>query len=909
MIPFKLYTAGQSFAINVCTSKVSRKDKERLRFATNTDDTYLRLVEGSEMYEDNISVPNKKFFDVLTRAQASTLFQRQLTIHESDSEYASRSLEGSAHVLLHNLSIGVPNSKRRLTRLWTLSNNGKKNGEGRHACMISIAIDVEQNLSIKPNNTMPTDTSTDQFTRWSEIEEQRKETMLQAKRSSTAACQEPTLFIAADVTEQTIGNKSILVFTGDGIDKSADIEATVCTSVSSKTTLLVCGIQSRLAAGTLSAKEKLAFDMDVPVIDYNDFNTLVGANDPTNNHRRLVSAGSGMCMLADTSHTAPTLTTEKKAPAKKKVSLCDDDSDDDSDIECIGQLKKAPSRSTRNTTNKPKYNYDSDMEEINDSEEEETKVRYHQTSMAQSLNAVVEQSHMRPLPKASTSLSTVKRGRPTAFPAGQGHSIQQWQPRKGKENEAPKAEETKSSEGSFAASLRKMASSKETICSQSQLQKNTWAQPSSSVDQSSTTFTTFQQKSRSMTSALERKRQPPESMASNSSNNLTIGQKSTKSSLATNSSRQPADRKRLSRTTTSATDEYQSLDGNMKHALQKWYNPTYRANNNTDMDINSDDDTDEVSSLTNESVQEDQNANKGSLDVAVVDSIVQGLKQSSPNMQMGDVLLNVAGSLKVDPALVIAINEQYGDIVKSSLQLSSQVDIDEDIQAEIKKGPSYKRDDKPLAVPWVWPVEEEITLEAPAGVPVDTSMGSTVPAVNAAAETVAVRRSKRETLTNVCLKEPGIGGKLRAGYDTFVVKSLVGELTAEGWNYNQVEEALRWSNNDKEKAIARLNQKYPLKSTEEMEVADEDESTQDMASTVENETGIDMGVSNSDPLSLQTAPNESAQAITISFSSVDNTYQYTNAAMSIGASVTVSVEDTMSATGKIRFVSIIIPTL
>ena len=256
-----------------------------------------------------------------------------------------------------------------------------------------------------------------------------------------------------------------------------------------------------------------------------------------------------------------------------------------------------------------------------------------------------------------------------------------------------------------------------------------------------------------------------------------------------------------------------------------------------------------VSSLTNESqnIQEDQNANKGSLDAAATTNdygIVQGLKQSRPNMQMGDVLLNVAGSLKVDPALVIAVNEQYGGIVKSSLQLSSQVDIDEDIQAEIDKGPSHEQDDRPFAVNWVWPVEEEAPdsnelLEAPAdAAPVDTSMDSTVPAVNVA-KTVAVR----------------------------------------------------------------------LESTEEMEVVDEDESTQDMDSTVENEIGVDMEVSNSDPLPLQTAPNESAQAITISFSSVDNTYQYTNAAMSIGASVTASVEDAMSATGKIRFVSIIIPTL
>ena len=70
----------------------------------------------------------------------------------------------------------------------------------------------------------------------------------------------------------------------------------------------------------------------------------------------------------------------KKAPAKKKASSRRDDSDDDSDIEFMGQsqatsAKPSRSRTARATTKKPKYNYDdSDVEEINDSEEGETPV-------------------------------------------------------------------------------------------------------------------------------------------------------------------------------------------------------------------------------------------------------------------------------------------------------------------------------------------------------------------------------------------------------------------------------------------------------------------------------------------------------------------------------------------------------
>jgi len=92
----------------------------------------------------------------------------------------------------------------------------------------------------------------------------------------------------------------------------------------------------------------------------------------------------------------------------------------------------------------------------------------------------------------------------------------------------------------------------------------------------------------------------------------------------------------------------------------------------------------------------------------MISSVVQALEQSHLDMQMGIVLLDVARKLKIDPAFVIAINEQFGGIIKSSLQLSSQVEIDQGYQAEIDKGPSDENESYiPFAVPWPWPDEEE----------------------------------------------------------------------------------------------------------------------------------------------------------------------------------------------------------
>ena len=93
----------------------------------------------------------------------------------------------------------------------------------------------------------------------------------------------------------------------------------------------------------------------------------------------------------------------------------------------------------------------------------------------------------------------------------------------------------------------------------------------------------------------------------------------------------------------------------------------------------------------------------------MVSSVVQALEQSPSDMQMDIVLLNVARKLKIDPAFVIAINEQFGGIIKSSLQLSSQVEINEGCQADIDNGPSHEDEPSlPFAVPWSLPDEEEV---------------------------------------------------------------------------------------------------------------------------------------------------------------------------------------------------------
>jgi len=160
-----------------------------------------------------------------------------------------------------------------------------------------------------------------------------------------------------------------------------------------------------------------------------------------------------------------------------------------------------------------------------------------------------------------------------------------------------------------------------------------------------------------------------------------------------------------------------------------------------------------------------------------------------------------------------------------------------------------------------------------------------------------VSRSRR-AVTRVNYRAPHANRKERREYAKQADLTLLVSITQQGWTEAQADTALRWSNNDKEKALDLLRRKYPLKSTEEMEVVDEDESTQDME--IESaEENVDMEVSNSDPLPLSAAPNDSTQAITISISLIDVTSQHIEFARNIGASIVESVEDTATAMGKI----------
>lgn len=259
----------------------------------------------------------KKHYDVPTNSQASDLFDTQLTILTSNDEYDPRSTEGTLHLALHDLPIGVPDNKdNKITRLWTVPNQGSKSGQGPHVVMISIATGLGENSSIVSNLTVPKKSSDDAIANWERIEKDRKD--IEAKYSSTNSQQGPVLFIAAKVSKETFGKGTTIVYTGNGIDKSADIEARVRTSVSSKTTLLVCGLQPKLGLGVLSSAEQAAFNLKIPLMDYLTYNALVNGTDPVDERARLISAGPEKCMLADAG-VGSSLTVAKKS-AKSKTS-------------------------------------------------------------------------------------------------------------------------------------------------------------------------------------------------------------------------------------------------------------------------------------------------------------------------------------------------------------------------------------------------------------------------------------------------------------------------------------------------------------------------------------------------------------------------------------------------------------
>jgi len=313
------YTAKQSYSINVCTSKAHRADVERFSFTTDSSRTgsgYIRWKVGSSEFEANKSNMKKKHYDVPTISQASDLFDTQLIIQTSnDGEYDPRSTEGTLHLALQDAPIGVPEDNT-ITRLWTVPNQGSKSAQGPHVVMISIATGLGENSSIVKRIEPPSKSSDEEITSWERKETQRKD--IEAKYSSTNSQQGPVLFIAAKVSKETFGKGATIVYTGNEIDKSADIEARVCTSVSLKTTLLVCGLQHKLAPGVLSSAEQAAFNLKIPVMDYVTYNALVNGTQPLDGRVRLIPVGSGTCKLADTSVGSSLAVAKKKTGTKPK---------------------------------------------------------------------------------------------------------------------------------------------------------------------------------------------------------------------------------------------------------------------------------------------------------------------------------------------------------------------------------------------------------------------------------------------------------------------------------------------------------------------------------------------------------------------------------------------------------------
>jgi len=256
---------------------------------------------------------NKKHYDVPTNSQASDLFDTQLIAQTSNDEYDPRSTEGTLHLALQDAPIGVPEDNT-ITRLWTVPNQGSKSGQGPHVVMISIATGLAENSSVVKRIELPSKSSDEEIARWERNETKRKD--IEAKYSSTNSQQGPVLFIAAKVSKETFGKGATIVYTGNEIDKSADIEARVRTSVSSKTTLVVCGLQHNLAPGVLSSAEQAAFNLMIPVMDYVTYNALVNGKQPLDGRVRLIPVGSGTCKLADTS-VGSSLAVAKKKPGTK----------------------------------------------------------------------------------------------------------------------------------------------------------------------------------------------------------------------------------------------------------------------------------------------------------------------------------------------------------------------------------------------------------------------------------------------------------------------------------------------------------------------------------------------------------------------------------------------------------------
>lgn len=283
-------------------SRVAGSGDEMWRSVLREDaSTFVRITNDSNVR----SIPS-----IPSRRQAESLFEAFI-IFDGHSELEARNVEGTLHYLFHGLPIGIPITNQTgfsASRLWTIPDLGSRIRTGPYQLFVLIGVGLGANPSIVPMSKTPTETAANAYRRRLKKEEELKSVV-------------PLSFGAEDLVmvdvllplTKLIGPGSNVVITGciQGYDKSAIKEVIdklqcgciVRSDITQATTLLICGNQPKLDAGTLSIKEKKAVFRAVPVMDSVDFMTklaeLTTVSIPPERARRFVSTENGKCMFVD----------------------------------------------------------------------------------------------------------------------------------------------------------------------------------------------------------------------------------------------------------------------------------------------------------------------------------------------------------------------------------------------------------------------------------------------------------------------------------------------------------------------------------------------------------------------------------------------------------------------------------
>ena len=270
--------------------------------------TFVRFTNDSNENKANI-MSRKLYSNVPSRRQAETLFEASI-IFDGCSELEARNVEGTFHYLFHDLPIGIPIHNRTgfsASRLWTIPDKGSRIGTGTYQLFVLIGVGLATNPSIVQKSKTPTETADNAYKRRLKKEEELKTVVPLSVKAED--------LVMADILlplTKLIGTGDVVI-TGciHGYDKSAIKEAIdklqfggiLRSDITRATTLLICGNQPTLDAGTLSSKEKRAAIRKIPVMDSIDFMTklaeLTAVSIQPERARRFVSTENGECMFVD----------------------------------------------------------------------------------------------------------------------------------------------------------------------------------------------------------------------------------------------------------------------------------------------------------------------------------------------------------------------------------------------------------------------------------------------------------------------------------------------------------------------------------------------------------------------------------------------------------------------------------